>query len=662
MAAFSSAFIGVLRALGTGASNSFPPKSTVSLVLCLTLLTIALILHLITDTSMESRLRSAVPVRLGRNQTAAFVLILVGFSVGVVLYRHQKPIFEHPIDTLIELANVQHEQWASQAHRSRSLAEAVVHYRQRHKRDPPPNFDKWYNFAVARSSIVIDDYDNIEEDLAVFSSFNPDDLRLRTITVLATHDGVGGVRIRQGNVEVLTNVSETHQWIMDGAVRMIQQFAQFLPDMDLAFNLNDGCRVAVPHHRLQDALDNPQPYPAPDPSRITRNFSENRAEEWPNIDAVRTDPHFFEDARHKPSFQTYGSVACPPDSRARKESHWNTKIFCSTCSLPHSMGAFVSNWTLSADPCHQPDVANLHGLHLSPSALIGTHGIVPIFSHSRAPGYADIRYPSPWSYMEKTKYQFDEKFPDPNFTDKEDVLFWRGATSEGVGIGGTWKGMQRQRLVHLLNNETSRQPMLLPKGDHSGRLEYVLKRTADIKNSLGTKTDVRFVGNITRCTGEDCTNQAREFGLGNAIDFKQHWRYRYLFDMDGASSSSSFIPFLQSNSVVFKSAGGFREWFDGRLTAWYHFVPVDIRLHEIFSILAYFGGWGVEERTKRMMEGRTKEAQTIARQGRVWADKVLRKEDAEVYMFRLLLEWGRLTDDARTEVGFRMGKGSGNGN
>src|SRR5690349_12930996 len=85
--AFSSAYIGVLRALGTGASHAFPPKSTVSLVLCLTLLTIALILHLVTDTNIESRIRSTVPVRLGRNQSATFVLLLIGFSIGVVVYR-----------------------------------------------------------------------------------------------------------------------------------------------------------------------------------------------------------------------------------------------------------------------------------------------------------------------------------------------------------------------------------------------------------------------------------------------------------------------------------------------------------------------------------------------------------------------------------------------
>lgn len=655
--AFTSAYIGVLRALGTGVSYSFPPKSTVGLVLCLALLTIALILHLITDTNIETRIRTTVPVRLGRNQSAAFIVLLIAFSIGVVVYRRQGPVMEHPIATLIEVAAIEHEEWASQAHRSRSLAEAVVHYHQRYKRDPPPNFDQWYNFAVTRNSLVIDDFDNIEEDLLPFSSFNPDDLRLRTATVLATKEAVGGLRIRDGKAEVFVDVPGTHRWIMDGVVSMIQPFAEFLPDMDLAVNLQDEPRVAVPYERLQDALDNPQPYPTPQPFLPGRTFSTDRAKKWPDVEKIRTDPHFFENNRLQSSFQTYGSVACSPKSRARKERHWNTGTFCHTCTQSHSMGAFVANWSLAADPCHQPDIANLHGMHLSPSSLMGTHDIVPIFSQSRAPGFADIRYPSPWNYMDKTKYEFDEKFPDPHFQDKENVLFWRGTTTEGLTTHGTWKGMVRQRLVHLLNNETSRQVILLPKSDHSGQFEYMLKRTTDIKRYLETKTDVRFVDGIVRCAGHDCTDQLREFGLSAPIDIKQNWRYKYLFDNDGAGFSGRFIPFLQSNSVVFKAAL-FREWYEGRLVAWKHFVPVDLRLHDLFSSLAYFGGYGVEARNKRMMQGRSKEAEAIARQGKVWTEKVLRKEDMEVYMFRLLLEWGRLTDDRRTDVGFRMGRGN----
>jgi hypothetical protein len=187
-------------------------------------------------------------------------------------------------------------------------------------------------------------------------------------------------------------------------------------------------------------------------------------------------------------------------------------------------------------------------------------------------------------------------------------------------------------------------------------LEYVLKRTADIKKKLETKVDVHLVSGADNCTGQDCTDQSREFGFASPVKLKKHWRYRYLFDTDNVGFSSHLIPLLQSNSVVFHSSL-LQTWHTGRLTAWKHFIPVDVRLHDLFSSLAYFGGYGVNSRNKRMMAGRQKQAEAIARQSRVWTEKVLRKEDMEVYMFRLLLEWGRLTDDARTEVGFRMGKG-----
>lgn len=52
------------------------------------------------------------------------------------------------------------------------------------------------------------------------------------------------------------------------------------------------------------------------------------------------------------------------------------------------------------------------------------------------------------------------------------------------------------------------------------------------------------------------------------------------------------------------------------------------------------------------MRGNTEAGEEIADAGREWAGRVLRKEDMEIYMFRLLLEWGRLTDDRREVIGF----------
>ncbi len=99
-------------------------------------------------------------------------------------------------------------------------------------------------------------------------------------------------------------------------------------------------------------------------------------------------------------------------------------------------------------------------------------------------------------------------------------------------------------------------------------------------------------------------------------------------------------------------------------------MPVDVRLHGLVATVAYFegtgGGGGTvggkegdgrasgEERNGGGggKEGNVGAAERIAGAGREWAGRALRKEDMEIYMFRLLLEWGRLTDDRREEIGF----------
>ena len=95
-------------------------------------------------------------------------------------------------------------------------------------------------------------------------------------------------------------------------------------------------------------------------------------------------------------------------------------------------------------------------------------------------------------------------------------------------------------------------------------------------------------------------------------------------------------------------------------------MPVDVRLHGLLSTLAYFTGGdtdaaspdavdkdgGEDGKAVALMKGNVMAGELIAEAGREWAGKVLRKEDMEIYMFRLLLEWGRLTDDRRDEIGF----------
>ncbi|KIW83920.1 hypothetical protein Z517_03166 [Fonsecaea pedrosoi CBS 271.37] len=572
----------------------------------------------------------------------------------------------HPIDMLMYDATLHHNKYLESVGSTSSLAEAVAGYKQRYNRNPPPGFDTWFEYAKNRSVLIVDEYDQIYHDLLPFRAILPVDLRSQTWKMVSNPwNEISGITIRDGEAKVQENVLPTHRWMLEGVAVLINSFARYLPDMDLAFNLNDESRVAVPYEQLRYFQEQGR---AQDKSGNS-SWSADRASGWLPVPEKEYTETIFRDNSWRNSFHSFGSVSCPPSSLARASPHLASQShLCGSCVTPHSLGQFVGNWSDAADVCHQPDLARLHGFYLSPAAFKTSYQLMPVFSQSKPHGYSDILYPSAWNYMDKAIYAPSEPkgtpgeegyhpgFPDPPFGEKENVLFWRGATSEGVSSNsGAWRGMTRQRFVHMANNLTNHPhdaaTVLLPSpADHS-KYQYQTIRGGDVKK-LGLKTDIAIVDFIARCGGKDCTDQEREFNLVRPTDFQAHWRYRFLFDLDGAGFSGRFLPFLHSRSLPFKTAL-FREWYDSRLTAWLHFVPQDLRLHGVWSTLAYFGGVnGTMFGHKIWWKPHVKEAEMIAEAGREWASKVLRKEDMEAYFFRLLLEWARLTDDNRDELGF----------
>ncbi|KAF2012960.1 glycosyltransferase family 90 protein [Aaosphaeria arxii CBS 175.79] len=647
---FTFAYVQILSLLSMNTSYGFPPKSVFSFVFHFLLVTLAVFLYVTSDSGMEFNFKPKISMRTGRYQILLLLSALSLMTIAMFNIRSNTPTgsaWEHPITELIVKAKNQHSSWAYQAHQSDSLKSAEKNYRIRYGREPPPGFDQWYGFAVQKGSIVIDDFDNIQEDLAPFSALSPAELRQRTTDIINNNQNLAGIRVKGGKAEAFGEFPGTHGWMADGVIKMMEPFVAQLPDMELAMNLNDESRVVVPYRILQKARPQWEKYDGFD------DFGRQK----PNPDISEPHDRFTYYPGYNPTFHSHGSISCPPGSPALTKSYWHKQELCTSCAAPHSAGLFVSNWSLSANPCHQPDLADLHGLHISPSAMVGTHALIPIFSQSKATGYADVRIPSPWNYLDKTQYTTSAEFPDPVFSQKENILFWRGTTTEGVSTGwGGWKGMLRQRLVHLANNSTDpatpNHLISLPLGRNTPKFSTVTRHPSTILEKLATKLDIAFVAPITHCGGNDCDIQTAEFSPlppEQSVPFEQHWRYRYLFDADGAGFSGRFIPFLHSNSAVLKTAL-FRQWYEGRVTAWHHFIPIDLRLHDLFSVLAYFGGWRNDVGKYfggKVWEGREREAQDIARQGREWAAKVLRKEDMEVYLFRLLLEWGRLVSDDR---------------
>lgn len=629
------------------------------MVLALTALVIGMIIHSIPLSSDFDGARTSRPRSFSRLWGFYPILAVLYFFQLMLVYHGDNEVRYHPIDALVYDAKERHDAWLKWASNSSSVEIAAADYTARYKRHPPPHFDEWYAYAVEHSSRIINDFDSIHEDLLPYWSLSPAEIRQRTWDSIADPSkGIGGILIRDGKAHIAPNVPRNQRLMLDGIIKMIEQFGQWLPDMDLAFNLNNECRVAIPYEEMESArsdavsaLANEKP-----PSELTNAFSDGRADGWHQLPDDEHNSEHFVTLSSRSIWDEFGSVTCPPDSPARTQSLWNRRDYCASCALPHSLGAFFANSTLAADICHQPDLANLHGFYTSPNVFIGTNSLIPIFSQSKAPGFNDILYPSAWNYMDRVPYAANDEHRDPPFDDKKPTIFWRGATTEGFAAPDStaWHGMTRQRMVHALSITSAPQTLPLPHpvAAYKRKLRYAAVPAPALRASI--PLDVA-VSDVVRCAEPACAaERALLAPSAEKIDFQAHWLHRYLLDADGSGFSGRFLAFLRSRCLPVKVAPLFREWWHGRVTPWLHYVPVDPRLQGLWATLAYLSGFkGVVEGKEVEWEGRGgKVGRRLAEEGRAWAEEALRGVDMEVYFFRLLLEWGRLTDDARDGVGY----------
>lgn len=230
----------------------YPPKSDGRSLLAVLGMLIAASACFFGETASPSSASSS-KVTFSRLHAMLFAVPLLLFLARASLwYSHSGQVNFHPIDLLIYEGKAQHTAWLAQASASNSFFTASRKYKQRYQRPPPPNFNKWYEYASGRSAVVIDDFDNIYDDLLPFWSLSPSEIRQHTWDVITqSNNGVGGISIRDGKVDVLPGTPGTHRWMLDGAIRIIENFVEWLPDMDLALNLNDEPRVAVPYRDIE---------------------------------------------------------------------------------------------------------------------------------------------------------------------------------------------------------------------------------------------------------------------------------------------------------------------------------------------------------------------------------------------------------------------------
>ena len=518
---------------------------------------------------------------------------------------------------------------------SKTLEEAVKEYRNRYGIHPPPRFDKWYAFAREKGVQLIDEYDSIYHSLLPFWGLKPSLIRSRVNEALGFDNALMGYSIRGGKISqrVLPGgYKDMAGWQDKATAGMMKHFVEYLPDMDLAFNLHDEPRVIVPHDdlsRLVDiAISENVPVAArtitPRGSWSPRPADMHDGKNFPEVRVTR-----FNRFAHQPTW-TNSRISCSPLSAARS---LNESAEDETSAFSFSSLGLIGNKTAFSDICNSPSLQTTFGFFDRPNAFDVVHDLLPVFSQSKVSSFQDILYPSPWYWAGKVSYSESQ---DPEWAEKEARLYWRGSTTGGFSRDGGWRRQHRQQVVSAING-LDRTALVYANATDGSKPE--LKE--EPRNRYADLFDVRF-SHVGQCDPGDCDAQRAFFDLAPEAQQSDAWRYRHLLDMDGNAYSGRFYAFLRSKSQVFKMAV-FREWHEEWLRPWLHYVPLSLRGGEWVELLRFFS------RDSAGQEA----AKAIAESGRDWAKKVLRNEDFEVWFFRLLLEYGRLVDDDREILGYK---------
>ena len=519
----------------------------------------------------------------------------------------------HPIHQLISKAEKEDTRLVD--HQSRSLADAVEEYKRRYKVPPPPNFDKWYEYAKARDVKLIDEYDTIYESLLPFWGLKPSVIRGRAKEALGFDNALMGVYIRNGQIVTVSGASE---WQQQSTTAMMKDFVRYLPAMDLPFNVHDEPRVVVPHDDLRRlvafAIEKAIPATA-GTGRPNNEFSVQPEELGDAKRPYEVKTTRFNKYAHQPTW-TESRMSCPPDSPARA---LDESIEDDTKPYAFSELGFIINKTASSDICLSPSLRERYGFFDRPNAFNIVHDLFPIFSQSKISSYQDILYPSPWYWSDKVPY---DEGKDYAWDQKKDKLYWRGSTTGGFSRDGGWRRQHRQRFVERINALDNATVLL--KSSDSQDASWGSKRLP--RSEYAHLMDVHFA-HIGQCDPGDCDAQREYFTVVKADKQQDAWAYKYLLDIDGNAFSGRFYAFLKSMSLVYKLAI-FREWHEEWLRPWLHYVPLSLQGDDYVESVRYFHD---EE------EGKVQAAK-LAVKGREWAQRVLRKEDFEAWLFRLLLE------------------------
>jgi len=469
---------------------------------------------------------------------------------------------------------------------SQNYTAAYEEYRHRYHAEPPAGFQAWHDFAKAHGSPIIDEFDTIDDNITPFRRLSGRDLR----RVMENAYNARGSELWLCKFDgYKANTACVHPYrTFDRHIQLLfddlmGNMSGLLPNVTFLVNHLDEPRILIPPHSPEEASS--------------------------------STAFHITDLSRQPAWSTLTKYC----DFQQAENSIHTQRDIDELEL-----SFVTDQKSASDLCRHPEYSKMHGIAMSPTSLRLIEGLVPVFSTGSLSTMGDILYPSP-AYFER-EFQYAEE-NDPDWGSKTNNLYWAGSPTGGVA-GHQWRDFHRQRFVRLAQQLENRHYHYLQEQD--GAIRRIKS------NFLNARMlDVAFT-KMSQCEDQYCEAQRAYFRLGHPSHKDQALRSRLVFDLDGNGISGRYLKFVASKSAPVKQRL-FREWHDERLVPWVHFIPVSQSMDELPELVQYLS---------TTQEG-TEVARAIAEQGREWFQKAFRKEDLQLYIWRLMLEWHRLLDPER---------------
>ena len=547
----------------------------------------------------------------------------------------------HAIDRLLSDSRLAHNELLKK--QSHDVYAAATRYRERRGRHPPPGFDKWMAYAVEHDAIIVEEFfDRIYHDLNPFWGLEPNQLAGRA------KNWHHVVRIRNGAAKGVGDTTGRVAWLKLWT-DLVAEAAPFLPDVDMPINYMDESRLLVPWENITT-------YVTKGEKAKTLTPTEKTIQRYRGLDFLDKakganeskpyDPEWIE--RDSPQYWNLNRLACAPDSPSRNVEALTD--FSRPPSIPFwhpafSSEGYVRNFTASADPCTQPHLRALHGTFIEPLSISTSQELIPLFGGSKLPTNNEILIPGAM-YLTDDPFYSGGNGHGPQWASKKTGVIWRGVGSGGRNKKDNWTHFQRHRLIEMLNGTT------VSSLEHNGAramtfdmapqemYDYERRRSGTVGKLLSDIADAGFT-DLLCFPGNECDYVAPHFAQVKGKPMAEQYVMKYIPDADGNSFSARFRGLLLSTSLPLK-ATIYAEWHDDRLQPWLHFAPLDNTFQDLHAVLDYFVSTAQGDAAARLM----------ASTGKRWSEKVLRREDMLLYVWRLLLEFARVCDENRQRLGY----------